>query len=81
MCMCMLRGGGNYCYTAQLFIIFFPRDCNQPNQLSNARDLKQAERLKAPGNLTETRRALGSTAIFSIHFGERDRLVGGCWNE
>lgn len=74
--MCMLRGGGNYRCTVQLFIIFFSQRLQSTNQPSSVGDLKQAERLKAPGNLTETLGALGSMAIFTIHFGGR-----GWWGE
>lgn len=55
--------------TAFSFSFFFFQRLQSTNQPSNAGDLKQAESLKAPGNLTETLGALGSTAIFTIHFG------------
>ncbi|GAA6095517.1 uncharacterized [Tachysurus ichikawai] len=58
-------------------VIWAIRRLQSTNQPSNARDLKQAERLKAPGNLTETLGALGSTAIFTIHFGGREEWAGG----
>lgn len=58
--------------TASIFFLLFFQRLQSTNQPSNAGDLKQAERLKAPGNLTETLGALGSTAIFTIPFGVRE---------
>lgn len=58
------------------FYNFFSQRLQSTNQPSSVGDLKQAERLKAPGNLTEMLGALGSMAIFTIHFGGR-----GWWGE
>lgn len=80
VCMCMLRSGGNYRCTVQLFsfsFFFLSQRLQSTNQPSNAGNLKQAERLKVPGNLTETLGALGSTVIFTIHFGGRGGWDGG----